>query len=94
MEKIEVNTQNIHHEFRSTHLAMDKRLNSLINDNIQINNTLMMMQNELPFDTYLTTDQFLSKSAYLRSRKSSKLKLIQNLGKESSRKLFRKSEMM
>ncbi len=70
MEKLEINTKNIHYEFRTTHLMLDKKLNTMNTDYNNLQEQLRAIHLDLPFDSYLSSSHFLAKSSNLRSRNS------------------------
>ena len=63
---MEINTQNIHHEFRTTHLVIDKRVNNIVMDLSKVAEKLKIVQNEVPSD-YLEK-HFRPDSANLKPR--------------------------
>jgi hypothetical protein len=85
LEKIESSSANIHYEFRTTHLMMDKRLNSIMSDYNNMNEQIKLIRNEIPADSYLSTQNLLAKSAFLKNRKTSRLFPIQNIVESSNR---------
>jgi hypothetical protein len=71
LDKMETSNSNIHYEFRTTHLLMDKRLNSIMADYTNMNEQIKLIRHEIPADSYLSTQNILAKSAFLKNRSAS-----------------------
>ena len=73
MERLETSTKNIHYEFRTTHLMIDKKLNTMNTDYNNMQEQVKTLQMERPIDKYLSSNHFLRNSSHLKSRKSKQI---------------------
>jgi hypothetical protein len=78
LDKIEGTNTNIHYEFRTTHLMMDKRLNSITADYANMNEQIRLLRTDIPVDSFVST-QHLSKSAFLKNRSASNFPFTQSI---------------
>lgn len=70
IERLETSTKNIHYEFRTTHLMIDKKLNTMNNDYNHMQEQVKTLQMERPIDKYLSSKNFLKNTHHMKTRSS------------------------